>query len=30
VAVTPAGTAGLWRTFHLRHPKEGRVHIECG
>ena len=30
VAVTPAGTAGLWRTFRLRHPKEGRVRLESG
>lgn len=30
VAVTPAGAAGLWRTFRLRHPKEGRVNIEAG
>src|SRR5215469_5395965 len=30
VVVTPAGAAGLWRTFRLRHPKEDRGHIEYG
>ena len=30
VIVTPAGAAGLWRTFRLRHPKESRVRTECG
>jgi DNA-binding transcriptional ArsR family regulator len=30
VVVTPAGAAGLWRTFGIRNPKEGHAHSERG